>query len=125
MAVLVGNVWLAWYFTSDETYLHFRRELWKPHPAIWARLLKIGLPAGAEFALTAVYLFLVYVIHAGVLLSWVSRARSFNGIPDVSYSWVTMSMPVGAALLLVTTLLKVRQALLDDGLLRPAVTDIR
>jgi len=34
----------------------------------------------------------------------VSRARSFQGIPEISYSWVTMSMPVGCLLLLVTTL---------------------
>jgi TRAP-type C4-dicarboxylate transport system permease small subunit len=50
--------------------------------------------------------FLVYVIWAGLWLSWVSRARSFQGIPDVSYSWITMSLPVGAALLLVTTIVK-------------------
>lgn len=50
--------------------------------------------------------FLLYVIYAGLWLSWVSRARSFQGIPGVSYSWVTMSLPVGAALLLLTTLFK-------------------
>jgi TRAP-type C4-dicarboxylate transport system permease small subunit len=61
--------------------------------------------------------FLVYIIYAGVLLSWVSRARSFNGIPGVSYSWVTMSLPVGGALLLITTLIKVRQSMREDGLL--------
>ena len=44
----------------------------------------------------------------GTWLSWISRARSFQGIPEISYSWVTMSMPVGAALLLVTAVLKVR-----------------
>jgi TRAP-type C4-dicarboxylate transport system permease small subunit len=53
-------------------------------------------------------LFLLYVIGMGVWLSWISRERSFQGIPEVSYSWVTMSMPVGACLLLVTTLLKVK-----------------
>lgn len=63
-------------------------------------------------------IFLIYLVYFGILLSWVSRARSFNGIPGVSYSWVTMSLPVGGALLLLTTLLKVRQAMLDDGLLR-------
>lgn len=50
--------------------------------------------------------FLVYVIYAGAWLSWVSRARSFNGIPGVSYSWVTMSIVVGGALLLATTLVR-------------------
>jgi TRAP-type transport system small permease protein len=55
--------------------------------------------------------FLLYAIGMGLWLSWVSRERSFQGIPDISYSWVTMSMPVGAALLLVTTVLKARAEL--------------
>ena len=52
--------------------------------------------------------FLVYIVCTGLWLSWVSRARSFQGIPEVSYSWITLSMPVGAALLLITTVLKMR-----------------
>lgn len=52
--------------------------------------------------------FLVFAIVMGCWLSWVSRARGFQGMPDISYSWVTMSMPVGAALLLLTTVLKFR-----------------
>lgn len=52
--------------------------------------------------------FLVYLMVAGTWLSWVSRARSFQGIPEISYSWVTMSLPVGGALLLLTTVLKMR-----------------
>ena len=39
--------------------------------------------------------------------SWTSRARSFQGIRD-QLPWVTMSLPVGAALLLATTILKFR-----------------
>ena len=54
--------------------------------------------------------FLLYVAGYGAHLAWVSRARSFQGIPEISYSWVTMSMPVGALLLLVTTMLKIRRA---------------
>ncbi len=53
-------------------------------------------------------LFLIYVIPTGFWLSYISRARSFQGIPDFSYSWVTLSMPVGGILLLITTMLKVR-----------------
>ncbi|MEJ8572964.1 TRAP transporter small permease [Microbaculum marinum] len=66
--------------------------------------------------------FLAYVIYAGAWLSWVSRARSFQGIPGVSYSWVTMSIVVGGALLLLTTVLKVRTALREDGLLGASPT---
>lgn len=52
--------------------------------------------------------FLVYLMVMGTWLAWTSRARSFQGIPEISYSWVTMSLPVGAALLLATTVLKFR-----------------
>jgi TRAP-type C4-dicarboxylate transport system permease small subunit len=53
--------------------------------------------------------FLLYVLVGGLWLSWISRARSFQGIPEVSYSWVTMSMPVGACLLLITAVQKIRE----------------
>jgi TRAP-type transport system small permease protein len=62
-------------------------------------------------------LFLIYVIYAGIWLSWVSRARTFQGIPGVSYSWVTASIVVGGILLLTTTLLKIARALRQDGVL--------
>jgi len=51
------------------------------------------------------------VLIGGIWLSWISRARSFQGIPEISYSWVTMSAPVGAALLLITAFLKFREEL--------------
>ena len=44
----------------------------------------------------------------GSWLSWTSRVRSFQGIPEISYSWVTASAVAGGLLLLVTTLLKAR-----------------
>ena len=62
-------------------------------------------------------LFLIYVMYAGTWLSWVSRARSFQGIPGVSYSWVTASIVVGGILLLTTTVLRITQALRQDGIL--------
>lgn len=62
--------------------------------------------------------FLIYLIYAGLELAWVSRARSFQGIPSISYSWVTMSLPVGGLLLLLTTFGKIRDALRHDGWLR-------
>lgn len=52
--------------------------------------------------------FLVYIAIVGAHLAWVGRARAFQGIPGVSYSWVTASLPAGALLLLITTLLKFR-----------------
>ena len=62
VAVIVGVFWLSLYFTSGKEFLYFRRADWRPRFDTWASILKIGLPAGAEFALTAVYLFIVYSV---------------------------------------------------------------
>ena len=62
LAVVVGIVWLALYFTKPSTYLHFVPAVWKPRLALWGQMLKVGLPAGAEFGLMAAYLFLVYIV---------------------------------------------------------------
>jgi putative MATE family efflux protein len=62
VAVFVGTIWLALYFLPDSSYLRFGRGGWKPRLAVWRGMLGIGLPAGAEFALMAVYLFVVYLV---------------------------------------------------------------
>jgi MATE family, multidrug efflux pump len=62
VAVAVGVVWLAFYFLPAEAYLRLVPSEWKPQLGLWRRLLAIGLPAGAEFGLMAVYLFIVYSI---------------------------------------------------------------
>ena len=62
VAVAVGVVWLAMYFVKPGAYLRFVPSQWVPQTSLWAQMLKIGLPAGAEFALIAVYLFVVYTI---------------------------------------------------------------
>ena len=62
VAVVVGIVWLATYFVAKDAYLKFVRHDLKPQMKLWGDMLKIGLPAGAEFAMMAVYLMVVYVI---------------------------------------------------------------
>jgi putative MATE family efflux protein len=62
VAVLVGTVWLAFYFLPQDAYLKFTRGGWQPDFSSWRTMLGVGLPAGAEFALMAVYLFIVYVV---------------------------------------------------------------
>jgi putative MATE family efflux protein len=62
VAVVVGVIWLGTHFVSESQYLHYRRADWRPQFPVWWSMLKIGLPAGAEFALTAVYLFIVYSV---------------------------------------------------------------
>ena len=62
VSVVVGVLWLSRYFTSSNEFLHYRWADWPPRFETWASMLKIGLPAGVEFALTAVYLFVVYTV---------------------------------------------------------------
>jgi Na+-driven multidrug efflux pump len=52
----------VFFFTPKGSYLKFVSADWRPRIGLWARMLKIGLPAGAEFALVGVYLFVVYTI---------------------------------------------------------------
>jgi putative MATE family efflux protein len=61
IAIAIGTVWLLRYFKPTD-YLHFTVADWRPRFALWRDMLKIGLPAGAEFALMAVYLGLVYAV---------------------------------------------------------------
>jgi putative MATE family efflux protein len=62
IAILVGSTWLLFYFRPGVTALEFMPADWKPRVGLWGSLLRIGLPAGAEFGLMAVYLFAVYAI---------------------------------------------------------------
>ncbi len=62
VAIAIGVVWMFVYFLPADAYLRFSFRDWRPRFDIWRDMLKIGLPAGAEFALMAVYLMLVYVV---------------------------------------------------------------
>ncbi len=89
---------------------------WRKNSLMSVELLTERLPQKAQvfcryvnYAIISV--FLSYLAVYGAMLSWTSRARSFQGIPAISYSWVTMSLSVGGLLLLITTILKVRDEL--------------
>jgi TRAP-type transport system small permease protein len=89
---------------------------WRRNSLMSIEVLTDRLPenlksAARYFNYAAITAFLVYLIVMGLYLSWISRARSFQGIPEISYSWVTLSLPVGALLLLITTFLKIRAEL--------------
>ncbi len=62
IAILIGIVWLSTYFLPRDSYLRFETSQWKPRLDSWGKMLRIGLPAGFEFAITAVYAVLVYSI---------------------------------------------------------------
>ncbi len=62
LSVGVGVVLLAMYFYRLEKYVGFEPSAWRPHFLTWGRLLRIGLPAGGEFALMFVYMAVIYWI---------------------------------------------------------------
>src|SRR5688572_5355596 len=62
IAILIGIVWMTVYFLPADSYLKFSVRQWRPDFALWKNMLKIGLPSGAEFALMAVYLVIVYSV---------------------------------------------------------------
>jgi putative MATE family efflux protein len=62
LSILIGNILMIVYFERSFRYLRFRISQWKPQLGIWWSMLRIGLPAGAEFALMAVYIVIVYAI---------------------------------------------------------------
>jgi putative MATE family efflux protein len=62
VAVSFGCVALVTYFRRKVTAVRFQAADWRPRPALWWALLRVGLPAGGEFALMGVYAVLVYAI---------------------------------------------------------------
>ena len=53
-------------------------------------------------------IFLMGMIGYGLWLSYTTRLRTFQGIPGFSYTWVTLSVPIGCALMLITAILKIK-----------------
>jgi TRAP-type C4-dicarboxylate transport system permease small subunit len=53
--------------------------------------------------------FLVCLIYYGIVMSYRTRFRAYQGIPGFSYTWATLSVPVGSALVLISTIIKIRQ----------------
>jgi TRAP-type C4-dicarboxylate transport system permease small subunit len=65
--------------------------------------------------------FLAAMIVLGVWLSYTTRVRPFQGIPGFSYTWVTISVPIGCLLMLLTVIDKIRgffKALREGALIR-------
>ena len=55
--------------------------------------------------------FLLALIGYGSYLSYTTRFRTFQGIPGFSYTWVTLSVPMGSLLMSITTALNIRTTL--------------
>jgi len=62
VAIAVGVVLLALYFHRLEKFVAYDVSALRPRLATWTRLLRIGLPAGGEFALMFVFMGLSYLL---------------------------------------------------------------
>jgi len=62
-----------------------------------------------------ILIFLVALIGYGVKLSYTTRFRAFQGIPWFSYTWVTISVPIGSMLMVITTIRKIRDKLTEGA----------
>ena len=62
LAIAAGAVAFVAYFRREASPFRFRPRDWPPRWQLWGDMLRIGLPAGGEFALISVYMVLVYDI---------------------------------------------------------------
>ncbi|MEY2439246.1 MAG: hypothetical protein QOI34_631 [Verrucomicrobiota bacterium] len=62
VAILAADIGTVIYFEKKYHYLRFHLSQWSPQFKIWWTMLKIGIPAGAEFVMLSVYIGIVYVI---------------------------------------------------------------
>jgi putative MATE family efflux protein len=60
IAVAAGTLMLQVYFQRLEKYIHIRPATWRPRPAVWGRMINIGLPAGGEFGFMFLYMAVIY-----------------------------------------------------------------
>ncbi|WP_125778156.1 TRAP transporter small permease [Antribacter gilvus] len=101
---------------------------WRRDRMVTIDLLAVRLPArprnGVRLANDVlIAVFLVARVVTGVQLAGDAADRSFSGLPWLSYTWVTLSVPVGCLLMLVTTLRRIRRdvaALREPGEPGPA-----
>lgn len=101
---------------------------WRKNSLMSIEILTTRLPDRLQAACRwinygLICVFLVFIVVTGCYLSWISRIRSFQGIPEISYSWVTMSLPVGGFLLLISTFRKIRGELRGE-IARSSAADI-
>ena len=62
ISIAAGGAAFVAYFRRDQSSFRFRARASIPRPRLWGDMLRIGLPAGGEFALLSVYMVLVYDI---------------------------------------------------------------
>jgi TRAP-type C4-dicarboxylate transport system permease small subunit len=78
-------------------------------------MLVIRLPKPVRKILEAVVYALIlaaiiFLMYYGAKLTYFSRARPFQAIPGLSYSWVIASVPISMFLMLVSAVIQIHEA---------------
>lgn len=76
VSIVIANILMVIYYERNFHYLRFRPSLFRPRLATWWELLRVGLPAGGEFALMAIYIIVVY----GIIRQFGSAAQAGFGV---------------------------------------------
>ena len=76
ISILIANGLLAVYYVRSYRYFRFRLPQFKPQLKVWWTMLKVGLPAGAEFGLMSVYIVVVY----GIIRHFGAQAQAGFGV---------------------------------------------
>ena len=76
VSVVIANLLMIIYYLRNYHYLRFRLSLLKPHVTTWWAMLRVGLPAGGEFALMAIYIVVVY----GIIRHFGAAAQAGFGV---------------------------------------------
>lgn len=85
---------------------------WRENKMMSVDLFVKRLPVKVQKVIRVIMLFVIlafciYMVIWGAQLTWTQRFRKFQGMPNFSYAWVTLAVPVGAALLGRSTLQKI------------------
>ena len=76
VAILVADIGMMIYFEKKYHYLRFRLSLMRPQIDTWGKMLRIGVPAGAEFILLFFYILIVY----GIIRNFGPAAQAGFGV---------------------------------------------
>jgi len=75
-------------------------------------LQKYLKPKGQKILQLVIYIimlvFLSLLVYYGFRLAYSSRFRSFQGIPFLSYTWATLSLPIPLLFMILTVILKIK-----------------
>lgn len=85
---------------------------WRENKMMSVDLFVKRLPVKVQKVIRVITMFIIlsfciYMVIWGVQLTWAQRFRKFQGMPNFSYAWVTLAVPVGATLLGRSTLQKI------------------